>query len=532
MPLPRAWPFTSRTARLPHSRRWHAAAIGTILLLALLSGGCARDIRQWARNGFKLGPNFTRPPAPVAPAWLDSDNPEFEGAPICDRQWWTTFGDPTLDELIETARLQNLDLRVACTRILEARGQRNIAVGNLFPQSQSAAAAYTRAQITDNLPGQLSQIVPNNFDFWDVGFNLSWELDFWGRYRRKIETADAQWAASIEEYGDTLVLMFSAVANSYVQLRTFEERLRYARHNVEIQKGSLNLAEKRFQGGMATELDMCQARTSLFQTESVIPPLEAGRRQASNRLCILLGMPVMDLAAELEPAPIPQAPPKVAVGIPADLLRQRPDVRRAEQQVAVQSAQIGVAQADLYPRLALDGFLGYASSEIDSLFTPKSLTGYIIPTVQWNILNYGRIANNIAVHDARLQGAALQYQQTVLKAGREVEDALVKFLKAQQQTARLEQSVRDAERSVELVLIQFGGGVTDFNRVYNTQIALVNQQDQLAVARGEIALNLIQIYKALGGGWKRFIGGSRVPPVEGVEKLPPPLQPDENLPPP
>jgi outer membrane protein TolC len=233
-------------------------------------------------------------------------------------------------------------------------------------------------------------------------------------------------------------------------------------------------------------------------------------------------MPVNELADQFPPAEIPVAPPTLAVGMPADLLRRLSDLVGAVRDVAAQSSRIGVAEADLYPRLSLNGFLGYAADDIERLFASKSFTAFIIPTVQWNVLNYGRIANNIAVQDARLQGAALQYQQTVLKAGGEVEDALVGFLKSQQQAALLEQSVRDAERSVELVLIQFKGGVVDFNRVYNTQSTLVTQQDQLAVARGEIALNLIRAYKALGGGWQHFFAGNGFPPVTStiVESLP------------
>jgi NodT family efflux transporter outer membrane factor (OMF) lipoprotein len=529
----------SRTPRAALAFRVRARAWCWIAIaLCIATSGCATSLPQWARNKFKVGPNYVRPPAPVAPAWIESDNSKLTCDPVNDCLWWTVFNDPTLNGLIETAYRQNLDLRVAGTRILEARAQRNIAVGNLFPQQQTAMGAYAHGQITENL----AIPVPSSFDVWATGFNASWELDFWGRYRRNVEASNAEWASLVEQYGDTLVMLLSEVATAYVQLRTFEERLRFARHNVEIQKGSLGLANSRFSEGVSTELDVRQARTSLAQTEAAIPPLEAGWRQASNRLCILLGMPVNQLADQFPPAAIPHAPPTLAIGMPADLLRRRPDVRRAERDVAAQSARIGVAEADLYPRLSLNGFLGYAADDIERLFQSKSFTAFIIPTVQWNVLNYGRIANNIAVQDARLQGAALQYQQTVLKAGGEVEDALVGFLKAQQQAALLEQSVRDAERSVELVLIQFKGGVVDFNRVYNTQSTLVTQQDQLAVARGEIALNLIRLYKALGGGWQHFFAGNGLPPVEasvtsimapaGIEELPsvPPEVPPASLP--
>jgi NodT family efflux transporter outer membrane factor (OMF) lipoprotein len=509
----------ARANRVRPSRRSPRAFALAVVVLLVVAGvaGCATSLRQWVRNGFKVGPNYARPPAPVAPQWIDGGDARVKNDPPRDRGWWTVFNDPVLNALVEMAYRQNLDLRVAGTRILEARAQRGIAVGNLFPQSQSALGAYAHANVTQNVGLPL----PEQVNVWATGFNASWELDFWGRYRRTVEAANADWAASVEQYGDTLVLVLSEVATSYVELRTFEQRLAYARQNVEIQKGSLQLAEDRFSRGLATELDVRQARSSLAQTEAAIPPLEADRRQASNRLCILLGMPVGDLASQLGPGSIPAAPPDVAVGIPADLLRRRPDIRRAERQVAAQSAQIGVAESDLYPRLTLNGFLGYAADDIERLFRSSSFTAFIIPTIQWNVLNYGRIANNIRVQDARLEGVALQYQQAVLTAGREVEDALVGFLQTQQQAARLEQSVNEATRSVELVLIQFRGGVTDFNRVFNTQSVLVSQQDQLAIARGQIALRLIQVYKALGGGWQYFFCGCGLPQAQAVEVVAP-----------
>jgi len=511
-------PATAATSPWPALRSSRRALLWHLLLACVLAtSGCTTRLSDWVHNGFKVGPNYRRPPAPVAPVYSVSGEQGLVVAPVQDFAWWTVFNDGTLNSLIESAYRQNLDLRVAGTRILEARAQRNIAIGNLFPQSQSAMGTYAHGQITENL----QMPVPPNFNFWATGFNASWELDFWGRYRRAVEASNADWAARVEDYGDSLVMLLSEVASTYVELRTYEERLRYARHNVEIQEGSLRLAESRFTEGVSTELDVRQARTNLAQTQSSIPPLEAGWKQASNRLCTLMGMPVQDLALYFEPGVIPVAPHDVAVGLPADLLRRRPDVRRAEREVAAQSARIGVAEADLYPSLTLNGFLGYAADDLDRLFQAKSFTAFIIPSLQWNVLNYGRIANNIAVQDVRLEGAALRYQQTVLNAGREVEDSLVGFIKTKQQAARLEESVRDAERSVELVLIQFKGGIIDFNRVYNTQSALVTQQDQLAQARGAIALNLIRAYTALGGGWQHFFCGRGLPGGGAIVHLPP-----------
>jgi NodT family efflux transporter outer membrane factor (OMF) lipoprotein len=468
--------------------------------LALAVGGCTTSVHQWWHNGFKVGPNYSPPAAPISPQWIDAANKELltEPANVCD--WWSAFNDPILNGLIETAYQQNLTLQGAGTRILEARAQRNIAAGNLFPQGQTALGTYLHAQLPNNLQVPL----PSNVNLWATGFNLSWEIDFWGRFRRSVEAANASYGAAIEDYHDALVMMLSEVATSYVQLRTYEERLQYAQQNVAIQTGSTQIAEERFHGGVATELDMRQARSNLKQTESLIPPLVTGRRQASNALCILMGMPPDDLAARLAAAPIPKPPSTVAVGIPAELLRRRPDIRRAERQVAAECARIGVAEADLYPRLGVNGFLGVAADDISELFTPHSFAGFVAPMVQWKILNYGRLINNVRVHDARFQNALLDYQQTALVAQREVENAIVGFLESQQQAMSLDQGVAETARSVELVKEQFKEGVTDFNRVYNTESLLVQQQDQLAQTRGDIAANLIALYRALGGGWQYF----------------------------
>ncbi len=271
-------------------------------------------------------------PRAVEAQWIDSSDSRLRVDCADNCQWWTEFNDPTLSSLIALAYQQNLDLKAAGERIMQARAERNIAVGNLFPQTQSAVATYIHAQLPDvtGLP------IPNPLSFWATGFNMSWELDFWGRYRRSVEAANAQYCYSVEDYHDALVMLLSEVATSYVQLRTFQERLLYAQQNVEIQKGSTKIAEDRFDKGVATELDVRQARSNLNQTESLIPPLMTGVRQSSSALSILLSMPPDDLAARLSAATIPTPPPTVAVGIPAELLRRRPDIRRAECQVAAE----------------------------------------------------------------------------------------------------------------------------------------------------------------------------------------------------
>ncbi|HZZ29553.1 MAG TPA: efflux transporter outer membrane subunit [Pirellulales bacterium] len=483
---------------LPRLVRFRNVAFVAVALTAL--SGCTTSFPQWVHNGFKVGPNYAPPAAPLEAQWIDATDLRLLTGPVEIREWWTVFNDQTLNGLIETAYRQNLDLKTAGQRILEARAQRNIAAGNLFPQSQSADALYAHAQLPDN--GALA--LPSTLNLWATGFNLSWELDFWGRYRRTVEAADADYDARVEDYHDAIVMLLSEVATNYVQMRTYEQRLQFAAQNVEIQKGSTQIAEERFTKGVATELDVRQARSNLRQTESLIPPLVTGRWQAANALCVLLGMPPTDLAIQLGAAPIPKAPAEAAVGIPAELLRRRPDVRKAERKVAAECARIGVAEADLYPRFSIDGFVGVTANQISQLFEPSSFTGIVAPVVQWNILNYGRIINNVHAQDARFQASVLQYQQIGLTSQREVENALVGFLQSQQQAVSLEQGVGETSRSVALVTEQFQGGLTDFNRVYNTESLLVTQQDQLAQTLGNIAANLIEVYRALGGGWQSF----------------------------
>ena len=479
-----------------------------LAVLAMMAAGCT-PLKEWVHNGFKVGPNFEEPPAAVATDWIDATDPRLIHSSAADSAWWNVFQDLELNSLIETAYRQNLDLRTVGTRVLQAQAQRNIEVGNLFPQTQNANADYAHAQIGRNLNlfNNPRAQLPTNLNIWAAGFNASWELDLWGRIRRTIESANADRDAAVEAYHDTLVILTADVAANYVQIRTVQQRIAYAGRNVEIQRGSLRLAEARLRDGKATALDVKQARSSLAQTESSIPPLAISLRQANNRLCVLLGLPPEDLTAMLGETPIPATPPEAAVGIPAQLLQRRPDVRRALRDAAAQSARIGVAEADFYPQIGVTGFLGYAASDIRRLFAEKSLTGLILPTFSWRILNYGRVLNNVRNQDARLQEKVFQYQQTVLKAGQEVEDALVAFLQYQLQAQSLEIAVKEAQDSVVLVQAQYQRGVVDFNRVFTAQSQLVTQQDQLAIARGNIASSLIAVYRALGGGWQAVENG-------------------------
>ena len=352
------------------------------------------------------------------------------------------------------------------------------------------------------------------YNDWQLGAGLAWELDFWGRFRRGIEAADANLDRSVENYDDALVTLISEVAQSYTEVRIAEQRLAYARQNVDIQRGSLRLAEERLRHGATTRLDVTQALSNVAQTEAAVPALEATRRQSVNLLCILLGTPPQNLDEMLSArSGIPAAPVTVAVGIPAELLRRRPDVRRAEREVAAQSALIGVAQSELYPHFSISGNIYLDAKRFEDLFSGDSVAGAVGPAFRWDILNYGRLVNGVRVQEARFQQLAVQYQNTVLQANAEAENAIVGFLKAQQRVKWLTQSADAARESVDLVSQQYREGTVDFNRVFSNQEQLTQQQDQLAVAQGAVDQNLIRLYKALGGGWQIRLDN---PPAEMV----------------
>ncbi|MEJ2233733.1 MAG: efflux transporter outer membrane subunit [Syntrophobacterales bacterium] len=501
-----------RCQHLAASDRSRAQRLTFVLVvlftLALLVSGCM------------VGPDFVKPDAEMEPGWMQKEDPRIKSEPADFSDWWTVFNDPVLNGLIETAYQQNLDLQIAGLRILEARAQLGVAVGLQYPQTQEVKAGASANQLSENAANEA--IADRFFYDYQIGFDAAWELDFWGRFRRGVESASASLYATVANYDDVLVSLTAEVARTYVVIRTFEKRLAVARENVRLQKESLRIAELRFKEGVATKLDVTQARALLKQTEALIPRLETSLRQAKNGLAILLGILPTEVQNILgPPKPIPTAPVEVAVGIPAELLRRRPDIRLAEFQAAAQSARIGVAKSDLYPRFSLVGSIGLQSSDkggvlannadFSDLFSTDSITYFVGPTLQWPILNYGRLKNNVRVQDARFQQLVVNYQNTVLQAAQEVEDAMVGFLRTQEETKLLSESVENYRLSVDISLIQYREGEVGYQRVVDTQRFLTEQEDNLASTTGSIATNLIAMYKALGGGWELRLGKDFIP---------------------
>jgi NodT family efflux transporter outer membrane factor (OMF) lipoprotein len=452
----------------------------------------------------------------VSEAWLDVGDQRVKTEATQHRNWWRVFNDPVLDRLLDRAYRENLSLKIAGVRVLEARAQLGIAVGGLFPQTQQAFGSYLYNRTSERAP---EAVFNKNLNFRqsEIGVQAAWELDFWGKFRRAIESADASLLATIADYDNALVSLTADVANSYILIRTLEKRLDIARQNVETQKENLKIAEARFRYGTGSELDVEQAKTILNDTLASIPALETQLRQAKNALSVLLGLVPSHLMDFLEgTSEIPVSPPQVVVGIPADLLRRRPDIRSAEHRAAAQCALIGVAKADLYPAFSLTGNFGFLSSDVGNfklsdMFLWKSRTFQGGPSVQWNILNYGRITNNVRVQDARFQELLVTYQNTVLAAQQDVEDNLVAFLRAQERAGFLAQSTAAAKRSLDLAVLQYREGTRDFTTVLIAQQALLNEQDNLASTLGNLSNSLVGVYRALGGGWEIREGKDLVP---------------------
>jgi NodT family efflux transporter outer membrane factor (OMF) lipoprotein len=462
-----------------------------------------------------LGPDFQQPDAEVEQAWLEKDEPSIQSTQVNYGEWWTVFDDPVLNALVDQAYRQNLSLQIAGLRILEARAQLGIAIGSQYPQTQQASGGLNRNRLSENQPN-FSPTIDDSFWQASVGFDAGWELDFWGRYRRGVESATASLGNTVAAYDSALVSLTAEVARVYALIRTLQERLAVARDNVETQTRSYQIADVKFRNGAVSELDPSQALSLLRDTQAQIPSLAGQVRQAKNALSTLLGMPPQDLEDVLGKGAIPGAPADVAVGIPADLLRRRPDIRQAELLAASQSAVIGIAETELYPRFSLLGSIGFLTSDTNQsdmgdLFKTDSFTYSVGPQFTWPILNYGRLTNNVRVQDARFEQAVVNYQNTVLNAAQEVEDGLAGFIGAKASAGFLKEAVEASQRAVDLALIQYREGAVDYQRVLDTQQTLLQEQDRYVNSRGEIVTSLVATYKALGGGWQIRAGQSFVP---------------------
>lgn len=456
----------------------------TVLMPVLLSG-C-----------ITLGPDFEEPEVDWLADWQsDLYGQAAAGPGESDlRFWWRLFDDPVLNELIEAARRENLSLRIAGLRILESRAALGIAGSNLYPQVQQLGGSVT--QIHDQRTGGRDR----NLTSYSADFSLGWELDFWGRFQRGIESADAAFFASIAGQRDAQVLLSAQVANLYFAYRTTLLRIEIAQHNADIQQRSLDITRKIFESGQGSELDLQQATTQYLSTLSTIPDLESTLVQQRNALGALLGRPPGQMPElPTQAIPLPEVVAVMVEDVPARLLLRRPDIRMAAWQVAIQSAQIGIAQADYYPAITLRGSIGWSANSLDgSADSLRTLAG---PSLSWKLFDYGRIANNVRLQDARLQQAIESFQNEVLQAAREIDDAAIDVVKSSERLQILSDSRRAAERSLELATTRYREGYADFQRVLDAQRVLFSQAERELVAEGARLGAIIALYKAFGGGW-------------------------------
>jgi outer membrane protein, multidrug efflux system len=456
-------------------------------LAVLILAGCAT-----------VGPDYVPPDTAVSKDWHARLNGGLIAGEI-DQQalttWWTTLNDEHLSSLIERAVNGNLDVKDARARIREARAQRSIARSDLFPALEAAGSAGWSRSSEDTGAGETR-------DFYAAGFDAGWELDLFGGTRRSVETAEAAIQAGQENLHDVLVSLTAEAALNYIEVRTYQKRLAVTVANLTIQQETYSLIQSRYQAGLDDELAIQQARSSLESTRSQIPTLRTSLEGAMNRIAVLLGEQPGALHEQLETfQPVPVVPLEVAVGVPADTLRRRPDIRKAERDLAAQTARIGVAVADLYPTFTLNGSIGIEALSLGNLITAGSRTFSIGPRILWPIFNAGSIRANIEVQSAIQEQAMIQYESTVLSALEEVENALAAYGEEQVRRRSLDEAADAAKQALELAQYKYQTGLIDFITVLDAQRSLLNYEDQLVQSTGSITSNLVRLYKALGGGW-------------------------------
>jgi NodT family efflux transporter outer membrane factor (OMF) lipoprotein len=456
-----------------------------------------------------VGPDFFPPSAPIADTFLGTGSRSIESGHQDYRDWWKAFHDPTLNQLIQIAHDQNLTLLSAGTRVLQARAALGIAIGSFYPQVQQGTGSLIYTQPSAATPAAPPNATPTQFWTDALAAQAAWELDFWGRFRRGVESADGAYLASIASYDDVLVTLLGDVAATYIGIRTTEQLIAIARSNISKQKQSLEIAQAKFKGGGTSERDVFQASNVLEQTQAAIPQLTIQLQQGQNALCVLLGIPPVSLNALLARprGKIPVPPSAIAVGIPADLLRRRPDVRAAELAALAQNAQIGVAEAQLYPAISITGTFGGAAStanghNLGQVVSSRGITYAAGPSFQWNILNYGQITNNVRLQDAKLQQLSVDYQNSVLKAQQQVDDGISAFLQSRVQVGYLRRSAEAARGALRIATEQYEQGATDFTTVLIAEQNLFQAESNVATALANVALGATAIYRALGGGWQ------------------------------
>jgi outer membrane protein, multidrug efflux system len=466
-----------------HNRPWRLPALISLMILL---------------TGCTVGPDYRPPQTRVPAQWSMAPEGGIAAGPSEIVRWWELFGDTQLQSLVTRAISANKDLKMAEARVREARAQWRVAGAAQWP-GVDLAGSYSSVRQSENAPSAAGR----QYDLFQADFDAAWEIDLFGGVRRSVEAAVAQVQASEEDRRDVLVTLAAEVAANYLTLRGSQRRLDIARQNIRTQEDTVELTRGRFQAGLASKLEVVQAEALLAGTEAKVPVLEASVRQAIHRLGVLLGRDPASLVEELlPPAAMPPAPPDVPVGLPSDLLRRRPDIRRAERQLAAATANIGVATADLFPRFTLTGLLGLQSSAASDLLDSGSRFWTYGPALRWPIFDAGRARAAIQVQTARQEETLALYEKTVLTALEETENAMVRYVKARSTNQALARALASTRQSADIALALYRKGLVDFLNVLQSQQALYQVQDQFVQSRQEVTTDLVALFKALGGGWE------------------------------
>ena len=449
-----------------------------------------------------VGPDYEVPELDSADAWNRDLMEGFQaGEGNGPGEWWTVFDDAMLNELITSSSTNSLDLRIAMLRVEEAAALSGAARSDWYPKVLGQGAVQA-TEISAASNPSLPEGADRSSEFYTLGLGVAWELDLWGRVRRSVESAEANLDAVTEDYRDTVVVLYAAIATSYMEVRTLQQRIAYAEKNIKLQRGTFSLTTNRYETGLSSKLDVRQAELNLATTTSALPALKAQLTQAMNRVGVLTGQEPSRLWPELKKvSPIPEPQRELSVGVPVNVLRQRPDVRAAERRLASQTARIGVAKAELYPQFSLPGSFALEALDAGDLSGSDAVAYSFGPTFKWNLFAGGAVRRAIDVEEARTAQALAGYEKSVLTAVEEVENAMSSLQEERHRLAALEDAVDAARHSVELVKTLYKSGLTNFQNVLDMERSLARQEDQLALSQGARSLSAIRLYKALGGGW-------------------------------
>ncbi len=451
--------------------------------------------------GCTVGPDYQPPTVETPQAWTHQEQVQPAVSEAILKEWWAVLNDPVLNGLIERVSWGSPDIREACYRIEESRALRDYVTGRYYPGAEFNAS-YTRTRDSANTAFTFPDLLEERGRY-STGFDAAWELDLFGGIRRSVQSAQALLEASVENYHGVQASLYAEVAANYIELRTNQMRLQYALENIQVQQETLKLTKDRFQAGLVPELDVAQARQNLANTEAQVPSLRLAETQAFNRLAVLLGQYPQDFDIDLKtPGTIPVlALDNLPAVLPANLLRQRPDIRRAERQLAAQTAQIGIVASELYPSFSLGGSFHLAAEQFSDVGDWSSRSYSYGPALRWRVFEGGRLRNLVKAEESRTQQAMVSYERTVLAAVEEVENTFEAYSQESIRCQALQRSVLAAQDTVRLVDSLYRSGLTDFQNVLDAQRTLYSQQDTLAISQGTIVLDVVRIYKALGGGW-------------------------------